>query len=212
MPDIERKARQALHAAHRKSQILHAAFGCCSKKGIATMTMDDVSHAARLSKGLPFYYFKSKQRLLLAMLDLFSDTVVGEVSAILGDTDSEADALRQLAVSFVEALTVKCRHPEMLIEFWTLALRDREIAERLRHIRENTRTSIEAILRRSVELRTLTCEDVSSTAQILYAALLGIASQWVLSDRASDPVADTRAVVAGLLANLGSDNEHGGAG
>jgi len=179
-PSRETKPR-ALSAAMRKSQILHAALGIGSKKGLAAMTMDDVAQAAKLSKGLPFYYFKSKQKLYLAMIELFGKSVAERASDVLDSSASPETKLRGLAWAFVGALTIDCMHPQMLIEFWTLSLRDQEIAERLQQTRDVMCDRINGILG---EIR----EELSDlSAKTLYAGWLGIASQWLLSGRSFDP-------------------------
>ena len=185
MPTKTRGKPGRQDATHRRMQILHAAFGCCTRKGLAAMTMDDVAQAARLSKGLPFYYFQSKSKLFLAMLDLFTAHAVDRTSAILESETSESRRLHDLCAVFVHTLTVDCTHPEMLIEFWALALRDRDVAERLAGVRSHMRSALRETVRRGIQVGIFTCDDVDLAAESLYAALIGIASQWVLGERAN---------------------------
>ena len=185
MSTQEQARPRKLAAAVRKSQILHAALGIGSKKGLSAMTMDDVAHAAKLSKGLPFYYFKSKQRLHLVMIDLFSRSV-GERSAdVLGSDESPETKLRGLAWAFVGALTIDCKHPQLLIEFWALSLRDREVAQRIQGTRDAMCAKISDLLRGIRGGARDAARDLS--ARTLYAAWLGIASQWLLSGKSFDP-------------------------
>ena len=195
MSPTARGNARTLSAARRRMQILHAAMGIGSKRGLASMTMDEVAQAAKLSKGLPFYYFGSKQKLHLAMIDLFSEGISGRVASIQqSDTDPQ-DMLRAVCWEFVSALTVRCTHPRILIEFWSMALRDREIAGKLGSIRERM---IEWIAQ-TLEHASVRSKEPGAAAQALYAALVGIASQWVLSKKAFDPQSVLAATLDGFL-------------
>ena len=91
------------------------------------------------------------------------------------------EKLRGLAWAFVGALTTDCRHPQLLVEFWALSLRDGEIAERIDETRDAMCTRITDLL---AEIRK-GADDL--VARALYATWLGIASQWLLSGRSFDP-------------------------
>ncbi len=198
MPGTESKTRRSDQADRRKAQILHAALRCCATKGFSAMTMDDVAQTARLSKGLPFYYFKSKQKLCLAMIELFSERVGHRALEILQASGPEHVMLRDLAWTFVEALTVECKHPQLTIEFWALALRDREVAQRLQGIRDRTQASMVEILRRGAQDGAPRGQSAELIAGSLYSALVGIASQWVLTGGAFDPRRAVEVVVSHL--------------
>jgi|GEM_PF-2964275 TetR/AcrR family transcriptional regulator, fatty acid metabolism regulator protein len=210
MADRDKTQRQSISETRRKMQILHAALRCGAKKGLAGMTMDDVSQAARLSKGLPFYYFKSKQKLYLAMIDLFTRDVGEQAFEILRSEVAEETILSKLARAFVGSLTVNCKHPTMLIEFWTLGLRDREIAARLCQVRELMQARIAEILERGMASGTFHCSDANQAAHSLYCSLMGICSQWVIGNRAFDPMLTVDTITNAFLTNLESSDAASG--
>ena len=53
----------------RKSQIINAAEGVFTKKGFDEARMDDIAEETGLSKGTLYLYFKSKDDLIIAILD-----------------------------------------------------------------------------------------------------------------------------------------------
>ena len=53
----------------RKIQILNAAEGVFTKKGFDDARMDDIAEETGLSKGTLYNYFKSKDDLIIAILD-----------------------------------------------------------------------------------------------------------------------------------------------
>ena len=53
----------------RKNQILNAAEQVFTKKGLDLARMDDIAEETGLSKGTLYLYFKSKEELIIAILD-----------------------------------------------------------------------------------------------------------------------------------------------
>ena len=53
----------------RKAQILNAAESIFTKKGFYEARMDDIAEETGLSKGAVYLYFKSKNDLIIAILD-----------------------------------------------------------------------------------------------------------------------------------------------
>ena len=62
-----RKSRQAQKDA-RPQQIVDAAFAEFAAKGFAATRLEDVAARARVSKGLPYLYFKTKEELFKAVV------------------------------------------------------------------------------------------------------------------------------------------------
>ena len=199
MPSSDVKNSRSTLTTRRKLQILHAALGIGAKRGLAAMTMDEVAYAAKLSKGLPFYYFKSKQKLHLAMIDLFTEGIVDRAAKILNTEQANETSLRSLAWEYVSALTVACKHPQITLEFWSMALRDREVAQRLGRIREQMTAWFADLLNHGVGAGEFACPDSEIAARSLYATCMGIVSQWVLSKKAFDPRPVLEYTFAGIL-------------
>src|SRR5574339_1067737 len=53
----------------RKNQIINAAEGVFTQKGFDQARMDDIAEETGLSKGTLYLYFKSKDDLIIAILD-----------------------------------------------------------------------------------------------------------------------------------------------
>jgi TetR/AcrR family transcriptional regulator, transcriptional repressor for nem operon len=63
-------ANQAQHVS--KTKLLDAAMDVIREKGYAAATVDDICHAARVTKGSFFHHFKSKDDLAVAAVHHFS--------------------------------------------------------------------------------------------------------------------------------------------
>jgi len=66
---------QALHSS--KTKLLDAALTVIRTKGYSATTVDDICHAAGVTKGSFFHHFKSKDELALAAAQHFSDMADG---------------------------------------------------------------------------------------------------------------------------------------
>lgn len=60
-----------------KTRILNAALHVIRAKGYAATTIDDICHAAGLTKGSFFHHFKSKEELAIAAADHFAAMAAG---------------------------------------------------------------------------------------------------------------------------------------
>ena len=68
MPRLKPEAR-AEKEQLRKTQITQAAYEVISAKGYNNFTLDDIAKNAGLSKGGVLHYFKSKEDILLYLLE-----------------------------------------------------------------------------------------------------------------------------------------------
>jgi AcrR family transcriptional regulator len=62
--------------AVRREQIIKAAYEVACRRGLASLTVRQVASKARLSAGLVLFHFKSKDHLIVALLDLLATTAI----------------------------------------------------------------------------------------------------------------------------------------
>jgi TetR/AcrR family fatty acid metabolism transcriptional regulator len=70
-------------SAERKPQILQAALRVFARKGFHASHMDEIAAEAGLSVGILYWYYKGKEELTLALLDLFFTSDVQAVQQLL---------------------------------------------------------------------------------------------------------------------------------
>jgi TetR/AcrR family transcriptional regulator, transcriptional repressor for nem operon len=68
-------------AEQRRADLLAAGQTLFLAKGIAATSLDDVTRQAGVSKGLFYLYFRSKEDLVLALQEQFSNQVAGRMRA-----------------------------------------------------------------------------------------------------------------------------------
>lgn len=73
------------HPEERKQEILETALGLFEDKGIQKTSMNDIAETMGVAKGLIYYYFRSKEELVEAVVDLFSNGVEEEIETLLSE-------------------------------------------------------------------------------------------------------------------------------
>jgi AcrR family transcriptional regulator len=74
----------------RKVQILNAAESVFTKKGFDEARMDDIAEKTGLSKGTLYLYFKSKDDLIIAILDRIFKREFGQLENLMGSETSSS--------------------------------------------------------------------------------------------------------------------------
>ena len=86
-------------AEQRRADLLGAAEALFLAKGIAATSLEDITHAAGVSKGLFYLYFASKYDLVLALQEQFSRQFAERIraaAAIPADWPARLDCYRDL--------------------------------------------------------------------------------------------------------------------
>jgi len=104
-----RKPRKRERKDDRPQEIVDAAFEEFAAKGYADTRLEDVAARAKVSKGLPYLYFKTKEELFKAVIRSVISPVFDEMRRRMLTTDlSSEEFLRGPFLSFIQEL-VKSR-------------------------------------------------------------------------------------------------------
>lgn len=90
----------------RRAQILLAAKKCFVEKGFAATRMDDVASAAHLSKGGLYFHFKSKDELMVAVVQQVNVTVEEFLNAAREWKDPIPKQIQRLLAMYFGYLTI----------------------------------------------------------------------------------------------------------
>ncbi|MFC3108348.1 TetR/AcrR family transcriptional regulator [Undibacterium arcticum] len=118
--------RDESHMAARRKQILDAASASINQKGIAGMSISDISAAAGLSVGAIYTHFKSKEEILAALIahgndvqsmDLFNDcktkaATLARLKALLHQVEQPGDATLHGRIA-IEVVALAHRSPRV---------------------------------------------------------------------------------------------------
>jgi AcrR family transcriptional regulator len=87
LPGVVAKARRRvrLDIDERRAQLLALARRAFSDRAYDDVSIDDLAHAAKISKGLLYHYFPTKRDLYVSSLQVIADELVAAVTAIPDD-------------------------------------------------------------------------------------------------------------------------------
>jgi len=121
-----------LPAASRRRQLLDVALETFARSGLDATTMDDIAHAAGVTKPLLYQHFKSKRALFLELLD---DVVVRIIDALTGAAESASGPRQQVEAGF-SAYFHFVLHNESAVRLLldSVLPHDAELAEAMRRV------------------------------------------------------------------------------
>jgi AcrR family transcriptional regulator len=113
----------------RRRQILDAAEKVFTERGIDKARMDDIVKESGLSKGALYWYFKSKDAIIRAVVDRLFISEMREVEALVSADGSASERLKR----FVEFAVREYKRFERMLplayEFVALAARSKTVRE-----------------------------------------------------------------------------------
>lgn len=140
----------------RRSQILTAAFDVAARRGLDGLTTRLVAQRAQLSAGLVPFHFKTKEHLLVALLDwLLSSTTVLHVTDDIAGIPEPLARFLALLEREMHRLSSEPRRIRLFFDYWVMGTRHPEIRRKMRaelgRYREAFRPMAEEILRAEPE-------------------------------------------------------------
>ncbi len=157
----------------RKTQILTAATKVFTKRGFSGARMDDIVAESGLSKGAIYWYFDSKESIIIRILDQFFNWETAHLRELL---DREVSAQKKLEI-FVET-TIKDLNKikplmPILFDFWSLSVRKKTVNQAIKRYYQNFLDLIEPIIQQGIDQGELRQINVSETAIALGAIFEG---------------------------------------
>ncbi len=143
--------RQAPEAV-RQSQIIKAAYHVASTHGLDGLTVRRVAARAHVSTGLVLFHFRTKEQLIIAVLDYLLETTtilhVGEGIARIG---SPFERLLALLAQEMNRLSSEPSRVLLFFDFWARGIRHPAIRAKMQReltrYREAFRPMVEEVLR-----------------------------------------------------------------
>lgn len=186
----------------RKNQILNAAEQVISKKGLDSTRMDDIAEETGLSKGTLYLYYKSKDDLIIAILERIFDGVFKQLDARKGSTLSATEAILQFTEEAIRDYKRMLRILPIAYEFLALAFRNKVVQKALSRYFKGYMDVLVPIIQRGIdsgEFRQVDAKEVAITAGAIYE---GTVLLWVYDKTLVDMEKNIRASVKFLLEGI----------
>lgn len=170
----------------RKSQILDAAERVFAERGFDKARMDDIVQASGLSKGALYWYYKSKDAIIRALLDRVFISEMEEANEL---AEAQGDASERLQ-QFVTFVVREYKRFEKLLplayEFIALAYRSKAVRETLVGYYEHYEELIAKVIQQGIDSGEFKPCDPRATAVALIMMYEGIALLWFLDPEKID--------------------------
>lgn len=187
----------------RTQQILDAAMVVFAQSGFHNARMDDIAEEAGVSKGTLYWYFDSKDDIILGILDRLFDVELDDLQAMLQADGSAYERLLTFAQYFVEEAQKMSELLPIAYEFYAVASRREPVQEFFRTYFSAYRDGLIALIRQGIERGELR-EDTEpdDVALTIMAFFEGIMLLWVTDAAAIDLEAQVSASMELLLDNI----------
>jgi AcrR family transcriptional regulator len=162
----------------RKEQILQAAINVFSRRGIHEARMDDIVTETGLSKGSLYWYFKSKDDIIIAIADYLFGRELQKIGSLTCDEISTHDCLMRLLDIFIEDITPMLGLRPVIYEFYALSFRNKTVRKVTQRFMRQFIDIIEPIVRRGMDSGELTPGDSRQAALAVGASLEGTLLLW----------------------------------
>ena len=186
----------------RRSQILDAAEGVFTRKGFDEARMEDIAGKTGLSKGTLYLYFKSKDDLILAILDRIFQGEFRQLEAFQKNEGSATQTIGKLTDVLCKDIVGMLRLIPIIYNFLGLAFRNKYVQRALKHYVRRYLDILVPIIQRGIdsgEFRPVEARDVAVAGG---AIIEGTLLLWAYDNGAVDPEHHIRTGMQLLLAGI----------
>ncbi len=162
----------------RRTEIMDAAARVFSRKGFGAR-MEDIVRESGLSKGLLYWYFKSKDAIIVAILNRMLGPELRGTERLSADGGSARQRILDLAEQTVREVEAMGRFMPITYEFYSLAFRNRVVKSAIRTFFTRFIESIQAVIQRGIDDGEFRALDPRAAAVALIAAFEGSLLLWI---------------------------------
>ena len=158
----------------KKEQIMDAALKIIISKGYENSRMDDIVDLSSMSKGAIYWYYKSKKEVYLNLVNYWVIKYSTVINHIVEEDDSAADQLKDVFDYFILQYEQDPSAFKALVEFWSLAGRDKDFHRKVDRVYTKFLEFLERIINKGVKSGEFKNLDVRVTALSIMVNIEGI--------------------------------------
>jgi len=183
----------------RKVQIIHAAEGVFTRKGFDQARMDDIAEETGLSKGTLYLYFKSKDELIIAILDRIFQREFQVFKNIDLNSMTATEAFMLFTDTVIKDVKIILRLMPIAYEFLALAFRNKLVQNAFKVYLGRYMDVFIPIIQRGVDTGEFRQLDVQELAIASGAIIEGTLLLWAYDKSLVDPEKHIRSGMKLLL-------------
>jgi AcrR family transcriptional regulator len=201
----------ARRKAQTRRRLLAVARKLFSRRGLGQVSVDEIIRAARSSKGSFYHHFRSKDELVLALIDSHTEAEIEALAGCLAEvqggqpTEICDGVFRLIFRTYEDPAWVR-----LFMEFWVYAARNHQARGAIARMYGRWRSRVEDLLREGVESGVASAEiDPSAAATTLIAVHHGLLLQASVDPKTSRLPETAEALGRMLLRCLGLPSTQG---
>ena len=187
----------------RKSQILDAAMETFSKQGFYKARMSDIAETSGLSKGSLYWYFESKDSIILALLERVFEPELKDFRNLLHDHRPVEARLNEYIDRAGNDMVKMLKWMPLVYDFIALAFRQEVIKKAISSYYKQTMELLIEIIQQGIDSGELQIDDAEEAAIAIGSILEGTIVLWFYDpdqiDIKTHLKSSTRLLVNGLL-------------
>lgn len=186
-------------SVERKSQIINAAEDVFTKKGFDEARMDDIAEETGLSKGTLYLYFKSKDELIIAILDRLFQREFKSFEQVDLSSRSAAEIIELFADTVARDIRLMLRLMPVAYEFLALAFRNKTVQKALKVYVNRYMEILVPIIQGGIDSGEFRKVDAKEVAIAMGAVLEGTILIWVYDKSLVNPEVHIRSGIKLLM-------------
>ena len=183
----------------RKAQILNAAESIFTKKGFYEARMDDIAEETGLSKGAVYLYFKSKNDLIIAILDRIFQNEFKQLENLGQQEPSASKAIWKLTDTIANDIVRLLRLIPIIYGFLALAFRNKYVQRALKQYIDRYLNILIPMIQRGIDSGEFRQVDPREVAIAAGAIIEGTILLWAYDKTVVDPERHIRSGMKLLL-------------
>ncbi len=189
-------------SGERRTQIIESATRVFSRQGFANTRMDDVANEAGLSKGLLYWYFKSKEEIIIAIADLLFGVEFRKMHNLSVEGKTARACLEEFLEIFVDDLRGMLTVAPVIYEFYALAFRNATVRRVMQEFLQRFVSALEPIVRSGMDRGEFAPGEARQVTIAIGSALEGTLLLWAFAPELVDVEGQLRLSMALILKGL----------
>lgn len=163
----------------RKNQILEAASAVFARMGIDKARMDDIVQESGLSKGALYWYFKSKDEIIIAILGSLFERELADLRVLLDAEGSAGERLIEFTRRSIGDVRRFSKLMPLTYEFYALAFRQTAVRRVLKRYLRNYIDILTPLIQQGIDQGEFRQVDAREAAIAAGAIFEGTLLLWV---------------------------------
>jgi TetR/AcrR family fatty acid metabolism transcriptional regulator len=188
----------------RKAQILEAARETFTERGFHKTRMADIAEASGLSKGALYWYFESKDAIILSLLEKVFEPELEDLKTLINDNRSAEERLMLYAERGAEDMQKMLKWMPLIYEFLVLAFRSDPIKKFISTIYKKNMELLENLIQQGISSGEFQAKNAKKAAIAMGSIIEGTLMLWMYDPNGIDITEHILSSTQLLLNGLGS--------